>query len=157
VNLMSYFQAIHWSRLLRRLRAKAAPGAIASPKMKLYDLILGIALFVTIGVFEMAQAGNNTCNGRTVEAAAAELMSRSTSPMVRVLVTLLKTEAQDRAALDSETARMADVFHQDGAILAEPISGQPLVVVEIDRNLLLRLAQHPQVACIAEDAPNAPH
>ncbi|MCL2876426.1 MAG: hypothetical protein FWF12_09110 [Betaproteobacteria bacterium] len=124
--------------------------------MKLYDLILGVALLVaTTEVFGMEQAGNNMCNGRTVEAVAAELMSRSTSPMVRVLVTLLKTETQDRVALDSETALMADTFRQNGAVLAEPISGQPLVVVEIDRNLLLHLAQHPQVACIAEDTPGA--
>jgi len=124
--------------------------------MKLYGSLLGAALLVAVvWFFGAAQAGSNMCNGDTVEAVAAELASRSTLLVVRVLVTLQQAKAQDRVALDLETTLMADVFLQEGALLAEPISGQPLVVVEIDRSLLPRLARHPQVACVAEDALSA--
>lgn len=123
--------------------------------MRVYPFALAAVLLVAAsGAPEAAQGENNMCKGRTAEAAAAELTNRSSSRMVRVLVTL-QANGQDRAVLDNDTARLAAALRQDGAALAEPISGQPLVVVEIDRDRLHRLARYPQVTCIAEDAPGA--
>lgn len=71
------------------------------------------------------QGGNDMCEGRTAEAMATELMNRSSSPVLRVLVKL-KADEQDLAALDHDTALLAAALRQDGALLAEPIGGQPL-------------------------------
>jgi hypothetical protein len=110
--------------------------------------MLSVAAFGTPRV--AAHGENDMCKGRTAEATATELMNRLSSPIVRVLVKL-KGGGQDRVALDHETARLAAAFRQDGALVAEPIGGQPLVVVEIRREQLLRLTRQPAVACIAED------
>jgi hypothetical protein len=107
-------------------------------------------LVASFGIWRAAQGENDMCKGRTAEAMATELMNRLSSPLVRVLVKL-KGEGQDRGTLDHDTARLAAALRQDGALVAEPIGGQPLVVVEIDRNRLPDLARHPQVACITED------
>jgi hypothetical protein len=113
-----------------------------------YLFALAAVLLVAASRTAAAQGENDMCKGRTAEATATELMNRLSSPIVRVLVKV-KGDGQDRAALD----RLAAALRQDGALLAEPIGGQPLVVVEIDRGRLPHLAQHPQIACIAEDVP----
>jgi hypothetical protein len=123
--------------------------------MRMYPFALAAVLLVAAqGVPGAAQRENDMCKGRTAEATATELMNRLSSPIVRVLVRLKGGEGggQDRAALDHDTAQLAAALRQEGALLAEPIDGQPLVVVEIGRDQLPRLARHPQVACIAEDA-----
>jgi hypothetical protein len=121
--------------------------------MRTYPFALAVVLLLVAasGIPGAAQGENDMCKGRTAEATATELMNRLSSPIVRVLVKL-KGDGQDRATLDHDTARLAAALRQDGALLAEPIGGQPLVVVEIDRDRLPRLARHAQVACIAEDA-----
>src|SRR5262249_21001425 len=111
--------------------------------MRIYPFALTAMLMIAAsGARGAAQRENDMCNARTTEAMAAELMNRLSSPVVRVLVKL-KVDGQDRAALDHATATLAASLRHDGALVAEPIDGQPLVVVEIDRDRLPELARHP--------------
>jgi hypothetical protein len=94
------------------------------------------------------------CDGRTAQAAAAELAVSAGAKVVRVLIRL-KT-SPDRAAMDRESGALAATLKQAGAY-AEPIGGQPLVVAELDKDRLVEVAKDPRIACITRDVPGQTH
>src|SRR5689334_6964106 len=95
---------------------------------------LSLMLIAAPGAPGAAHAGeNDICQGRTVEALTTELMNTLQTRIVRVLVTL-KATGQDRTATDRETSGVAEALRRAGAYMVEPIGGQSLLVVEIDRD-----------------------
>ena len=97
------------------------------------------------------------CNGRTPESAAAELTKNLGSKVLRVIITVRMTGGADRAAIDREAHSVAEMLKSAGAYMAAPIEGQPLVVAEINRDILPRVAMEPRVACIVSDQPEKAH
>jgi hypothetical protein len=98
------------------------------------------------------------CDGRTPESVAAELIKKNLgSKVLRVIITVRMTGGADRAAIDRETHSVAEMLKSAGAYMAAPIEGQPLVVAEIDRDILPRVAMEPRVACIVSDQPEKAH
>jgi hypothetical protein len=113
---------------------------------------MALGVWVTPGA---ALAENDMCDGRTVQAAAAELAVSAGPKVVRVLIRL-KT-GPDRAAMDRDSGALAETLKQAGAYSAAPIGGQPLVVAELDKERLVEVAKDPRIACIARDVPGQAH
>jgi hypothetical protein len=96
---------------------------------------------------------HNACNSLSPENMAAELAKNSGMKVLRVIITVRMAGAGDRAPIDQETRSFAEMLKEAGAYIASPIEGQPLVVVELDREVLLRVATDPRVGCISSDQP----
>jgi hypothetical protein len=101
----------------------------------------------------VSAAAYDACNSLSPESVAAELAKNSEMKVLRVIITVRTAGAGDRAAIDQETRSFAEVLKDAGAHIASPIEGQPFVVVELDKEVLLKVATDPRVACISSDQP----
>jgi len=116
-----------------------------------------IAALGMIALPGAASAEIGMCNGQTAEHAAAELVRTLRSKIVRVLITVKVSDKQDRAAIDRVTRSVAEMLKRAGAYSAAPISGQPLLVAELDKDKLVEVARDPRIACIKSDIPDQAH
>ncbi len=118
---------------------------------------VGLALLASLALVAGGSGGAsgmcaNDANGFDTRA----IIGAQKGPILRLIVTLRTAGPLDRGTLDRRTAALAAELTAGGALMASPISGQPLLVVEIDRGRLALLTGHPSVACIANDAADPP-
>ncbi|WP_088360669.1 MULTISPECIES: hypothetical protein [Rhodomicrobium] len=118
------------------------------------------ATFLTaaLGMASMpgASAAGPVCDAG-LESSLAALARGMGAPLIRVQIKTKVGEGQDRAAIDRTTQSLAAALKQAGAHTADPIDGQPLLVAELGKQQLLRLAQDPRIACVTPDLPDAPN
>ncbi|WP_143747781.1 hypothetical protein [Mesorhizobium temperatum] len=116
------------------------------------NLIWGLVVCMS-GVPDTALSQGTMCNGRTPADAIVTLAENMKTNLIRVIIRIQGD--QDSEAIEQETSAFASSLRRAGAVTAEPISGQPLVVAELAKDELLRLADDPRIVCVTRDEPEA--
>ena len=95
------------------------------------------------------------CNDQTTADAIVALAENMKTNLIRVIITIRTEAGEDREAVAREASAVASSLKRAGAVLAEPIAGQPLIVAELGRAELLRLTNDPHIICVSRDEPAA--
>jgi len=146
-----------WLQAFRRRGALGAASHLCWPPA----ICLAMALSMGVGITAASgdgegPEGRGACAGTTLEATAGRLQAEFGDRVGRFIVTVRSSEAEATAAIDRRTDQLAADLRQAGALMAEPIAGQPLVVVEVRGSQLRELAEDPRIACIERDTPEPP-
>jgi hypothetical protein len=96
------------------------------------------------------------CAGTNLEAAVGRLQDDLGDAVGRFIVTVRSSPAERPSAIRARTGETAAALRQAGALIAEPIAGQPLIVVEARGSRLPQLAEDPRIVCIQRDTPEPP-
>jgi hypothetical protein len=145
-------------RAFRRRKAfGAASHSVWPPAVSLaaIALAMGVSITATYGEGD-APNDRGACAATSLEAAVGRLRDDLGDAVGRFIVTIRSSPAETRGAIEARTGELATALRQAGALMAEPIAGQPLVVVEVRGSQLPQLAEDPGIVCIERDTPEPP-
>ena len=148
-------------RRLRTFRTREDFGAASHSGWPPAILLAAIALAIGVGITAAHGEGDapndrGACAATSLEAAVGRLQDDLGDAVGRFIVTIRSSPAEARGAIDARTGEVAAALRQAGALMAEPIAGQPLVVVEVEGSQLPELVKDPRIVCIERDTPEPP-
>jgi len=146
---------------LRAFRRRGALGAASHLRWPPAICLAAMALSMGVGITAASddgegREGRGACAGTTLEATAGRLQAEFGDRIGRFILTVRSSEAEATFAIDRRTDQLAADLRQAGALMAQPIVGQPLLVVEVRGSQLRELAGDPRIVCIERDTPEPP-
>jgi hypothetical protein len=107
-------------------------------------------------IAEATQAQDHACDGMSLSDEIKILETELGDQIGRFIVTVKTATTDSRATIDQVTSEIATLLLSHGALIARPISGQPLLVVELPGSMLPHLLDYKQITCVQSDVPQMP-